>query len=83
VQFAQAYVCKITYIKDYSLWIVCNKNYCTKQLSLSICHLSRKTEINGRGNPLRWPRDILYPQKIWSNFADKRLSLGRYSSLAD
>jgi hypothetical protein len=23
-----------------------------------------KTEINGRGNPLRWPRDTLYPQKL-------------------
>jgi hypothetical protein len=21
-------------------------------------------EINGRGNPLRWPRDTLYPQKL-------------------
>jgi hypothetical protein len=23
-----------------------------------------KTDINGRGDPLRWPRDILYPQKL-------------------
>jgi hypothetical protein len=23
-----------------------------------------KTEINDRGNPLRWPRDILFPQKL-------------------
>jgi hypothetical protein len=23
-----------------------------------------KTEINGRGDPLRWPRDALYPQKL-------------------
>jgi hypothetical protein len=23
-----------------------------------------KTEINDRGNPLHWPRDILYPQKL-------------------
>jgi hypothetical protein len=21
-------------------------------------------EINGRGDPLRWPRDTLYPQKL-------------------
>jgi hypothetical protein len=28
-----------------------------------------KTEINGRGNPLRWPRDTLYPQKVGINFA--------------
>jgi hypothetical protein len=24
----------------------------------------QKTEINDRGNPLRWPRDTLYPQKL-------------------
>jgi hypothetical protein len=23
-----------------------------------------KSEINDRGNPLRWPRDTLYPQKL-------------------
>jgi hypothetical protein len=23
-----------------------------------------KTEIKDRGNPLRWPRDTLYPQKL-------------------
>jgi hypothetical protein len=23
-----------------------------------------KTEINGRGDPLRWPRDTLYLQKL-------------------
>jgi hypothetical protein len=23
-----------------------------------------KTKINGRGNPLRWPRDTLYQQKL-------------------
>jgi hypothetical protein len=25
---------------------------------------SRKTDINGRGNSLRWPRNTLYPQKL-------------------
>jgi hypothetical protein len=24
----------------------------------------RETEINGRGDPLHWPRDTLYPQKL-------------------
>jgi hypothetical protein len=23
-----------------------------------------KTEINGHGDPLRWPHDTLYPQKL-------------------
>jgi hypothetical protein len=31
-----------------------------------------------RRDPLRWPRDTVYPQKL-TNFADKRRSLGRYS----
>jgi hypothetical protein len=26
--------------------------------------LFQKTEINGRGDPLRWPRDTLYQQKL-------------------
>jgi hypothetical protein len=26
----------------------------------------------GRGDPLRWPRDILYPQKVGTKFVDKR-----------
>jgi hypothetical protein len=37
----------------------------------------------GRKDPSRWPLGTLYPQKLTLNFADKRRSLGRYSSLAD
>jgi hypothetical protein len=37
----------------------------------------------GRKDSSRWPRGTLYPQKVRTNFADKRRLLGRYSSLAD
>jgi hypothetical protein len=36
----------------------------------------------GREVPLRSPRNTLCPQTLALNFADKRRSLGRYSSLA-
>jgi hypothetical protein len=50
---------------------------------LNIYHGCRKLRLTAVGDPWRWPRDTLYPQKVGTNFADMRRSLGQYSSLAD
>jgi hypothetical protein len=48
----------------------------TEKVAAPVCNAEKK----GRGNPPRWPQDTLLPTEIGTDFAEKWLLLGRYSS---
>jgi hypothetical protein len=52
--------------------------------SIDLILLSRKPKSMTVGDPLRWPRDALYPLKLaLTSPKSGGRSVGRYSSLAD
>jgi hypothetical protein len=67
----------VLHVTPPTAWHTLLQYFCTFSLQL----LVSKTEINGRRNPLRRPRNNYYPQKT-APASPAATVLGRYSSLA-
>jgi hypothetical protein len=75
---------QICYIGSTASLTPCDVCYTDRYLfACCLPHSVYKTEITAVGDPSRWLRGTSLPVKVYTNFADKQRSPGRYSSLTD